>query len=203
MKGKIEEHADRAREDVRGWIRALGIRKIPPFLPNLITLSSILITAIASFLIATAHFSWAFIVFIASQFMDALDGAFAREYGLVSPYGAFLDSTVDRVNEFLWYLGMVYYFQKTGPGWALYLLISAMFLSFMVSYTRARLEGVGVECRVGVFTRMVRIYIMSAAVVFLIYSRYLALGTVAFLALGSLASSLQRVFCGIRKLKER
>ena len=198
----VEEKANEARYRVRRWIRALGLQKIPPYLPNLITFSGVVLTAISAYTIATGHFSWAFLIYIASQFMDALDGAFAREYGLVSRAGAFLDSTTDRLNEFLWYLGMGWYFYSKNNGWAVLLLAVTMFFAFMVSYTRARIEGLGAECKVGFFTRLVRVYVMAAVIVFLIYSLWLALAFVGILFLGSLITSLQRFFCGIKILKQ-
>ncbi len=197
----VEKKAEGARQQVRGWIRRLRIRKIPPFLPNLITFSGVILTGISAYCIATGHFSWAFLIFIASQFMDALDGAFAREFGLVSKAGAFIDSSTDRLNEFLWYLGTGWYFHSQGKSWVVFLLFTAMFFSFMVSYTRARMEGLGLSCSVGIFTRLVRVYIMSAVIVLLIYSQALALIFVGILLLGSAATAVQRFLCGIRNLR--
>ncbi len=202
MMEDIERKADEARIEVRGWIRALGLKKIPPYLPNLITLSGVILTAISAYTIATGHFSWAFIIYIASQFTDALDGAFAKEYGLVTRAGAFLDSTTDRLNEFLWYLGMGWYFYAKNNGWALLLLAITMFFAFMVSYTRARIEGLGGECKVGIFTRLVRVYVMAAVIVFLIYSQWVALAFLAILLIGSAFTALERFVCGIKILKE-
>ncbi len=199
----VEKSADEARGAVRVWIRKLGIKKIPPYLPNLITFSGVILTALASYTIATAHFSWAFLLFIASQFTDALDGAFAREYGLVSKAGAFIDSSTDRLNESLWYLGTGWYFYSTGNTLAVLLLALTFFFAFMVSYTRARIEGLGGECKTGLFTRLVRVYIMSSVIVFLIYSRTVALATIGILLLGCFVTTLQRFICGLRVLKEK
>ena len=200
-KNKLELQVNEAREEVKGWIRKLGIKRIPPWLPNFITLSGIFVTLWASYYIATGHFSSAFIVFIASQFLDTLDGAFAKQYGLVSKAGAFIDSSSDRLNEFLWYISFSYYFYRIGKEWVVFLLFTTMFFAFMISYTRARIEGLGEECRVGFFQRVFRIYVMSLVIVVIIYSVPLAIYIIWFLLIGSIVTVIQRLAYGVKILK--
>ncbi len=87
---------------------------------------------------------------IATGTLDVLDGAMARRRGDATPRGAFMDSVVDRYGECAVFAGLALYF---AGGLALWLVLAACFGAFMVSYTRARAEGLGVECRGGVMQR--------------------------------------------------
>jgi CDP-diacylglycerol--glycerol-3-phosphate 3-phosphatidyltransferase len=89
---------------------------------------------------------------------DALDGALARSTGQTSRFGAFLDSTLDRFAEIALYLGLLYLYRADPLATVLvYLSITG---SLMVSYTRARAEGLGLECKVGFFTRLERLGVL-------------------------------------------
>lgn len=97
--------------------------------------------------------------------LDTLDGALARALGQSRKFGAFLDSVLDRYTEFIIYLGVWYYFYKRGattPFFSLVILL-ILFGSLMVSYTRARAEGLGVRCLVGMFQRGERIVMLGVA----------------------------------------
>jgi CDP-diacylglycerol--glycerol-3-phosphate 3-phosphatidyltransferase len=96
-----------------------------------------------------------------------LDGAVARVSGLASRYGAFLDSTIDRAAEMLLFGGLLVYFTRQ-DGSSLYPLLTfcAAGSSFLVSYTRARAEGLGIPCSVGWMERPERLVLLMIAVVF-------------------------------------
>ena len=100
--------------------------------------------------------------------LDAIDGLLAREQGLVSPFGAFLDSTVDRYAEFFLFLGLLVYLILHRQGGLLEaaLVLSAMTGSLLVSYTRARAEALGFSCKVGVFTRFERLFLLAVGLIF-------------------------------------
>ncbi|OPL10674.1 MAG: hypothetical protein AVO38_16420 [delta proteobacterium ML8_D] len=100
--------------------------------------------------------------------LDAVDGLLAREQGQASPFGAFLDSTVDRYAEFFLFLGLLAYLMIDRQGGLLEaaLVLSAMTGSLLVSYTRARAEALGFSCKVGVLTRFERIFILAVGLIF-------------------------------------
>jgi len=94
---------------------------------------------------------------------DTLDGEVARALGRSSPKGAFLDSVLDRLSEFVVYLGL-FLFAGLAP-LDLTLLVGLLFASLSVSYIRARAEGVGIPCEVGMFDRATRVFILGLALI--------------------------------------
>jgi phosphatidylinositol phosphate synthase len=98
--------------------------------------------------------------------MDTLDGRYSRMSGKGTPFGAFLDSTLDRVEEGIVLTTVAVYFSTQGMNFAVGACVVAVLMSLMVSYTRARAEALGVECKVGLATRPVRVVILSIGLVF-------------------------------------
>ena len=97
---------------------------------------------------------------------DTLDGRYSRMSGKGTPFGAFLDSTLDRVEEGIVLTAVAAYFASRGDELAVGAVVVAVLFSLMVSYTRARAEALGVECKVGLATRAVRVVIISAGLLF-------------------------------------
>ncbi len=97
--------------------------------------------------------------------LDTLDGSLARATGQNKNFGAFLDSVLDRYTELMIYLGIWFYFYRNSADTSFYLLLILLILfgSLMVSYTRARAEGLGERCLVGFFQRGERIILLGAA----------------------------------------
>ncbi len=96
--------------------------------------------------------------------LDTLDGSLARATGQSKKFGAFLDSVLDRYTELMIYLGIWFYFYRNNAQTLYYLLILLiLFGSLMVSYTRARAEGLGERCIVGAFQRGERIILLGVA----------------------------------------
>ena len=106
------------------------------------------------------------VAFIAGSIMDTLDGRYSRMSGKGTPFGAFLDSTLDRVEEGIVLTAVAGYFALRGDRAAAAAVVVAVLASLMVSYTRARAEALGVECKVGIATRPVRVVILSIGLVF-------------------------------------
>ncbi len=106
------------------------------------------------------------IAFIAGSVMDTLDGRYARASGKGTLFGAFLDSTLDRVEEGLVLTAVAYRFALGGDEFAAAMCVVVVLGSLMVSYARARAEALGVECKVGLATRPVRVVILSIGLVF-------------------------------------
>lgn len=127
--------------------------------PNIITLLSLFLGVVA-FLFYWQGTFWAGAIFLfLCGIFDTFDGEIARQTDRVTKIGGFLDSTVDRLNEFLIYLGLFLYYY-THESAALFWIFTAMFGSMMVSYTRARGEGLGVSPQVGLFERLTRVIIL-------------------------------------------
>jgi CDP-diacylglycerol--glycerol-3-phosphate 3-phosphatidyltransferase len=98
--------------------------------------------------------------------MDTLDGRYSRMSGKGTLFGAFLDSTLDRIEEGIVLAAVAGYFAANGDDFAAAMCVVAVLGSLMVSYTRARAEALGVECKVGLATRPVRVVILSVGLVF-------------------------------------
>ena len=119
---------------------------------------------------------------------DALDGAVARESNRMSAFGAFLDSTLDRLSESAIFVGIVFFYADAGSSYGALLAGVAMSFSLLTSYARARAEGLGIECKVGLLERAGRVVILSAfsIVGLLTYGLFLV-------AAGALITTAQRI----------
>uniref|UniRef100_A0A7V0Z768 CDP-alcohol phosphatidyltransferase family protein n=1 Tax=candidate division WOR-3 bacterium TaxID=2052148 RepID=A0A7V0Z768_UNCW3 len=158
--------------------------------PNLITILSFIIALFAFIAYKNGVFWLGGIILFFSSILDTFDGEIARQTNRVTKFGGFLDSTLDRVNEFLIYLGLfVYYYHRMD--YVLYWILFALFGSLMVSYTRARGEGIGISPQVGLFERFVRL-------LFLIIGSFLGPEIMVYvliiIAAGTFITALQRIF---------
>jgi len=132
-----------------------------PVTPNTITWLGFLITVGAAALVVTGNLFAAGFVVLFAGFFDMLDGALARITNRVTRFGAVLDSTLDRLSEAVLLLSILIIFTR-GQQVAESLLVGiALFGSLMVSYIRARVEALGIECKVGLFTRPERVIILA------------------------------------------
>lgn len=130
--------------------------------PNLISTFGFLVTLAGAILIFQRSIIAGVVVFLLGGMMDILDGRVARETGLASKFGAFYDSTLDRVSEIVVYFSLYAYFRPLPSFWWVgYVVILAMVGSLMVSYTRAKAEALGVECKVGTMQRPERIVMLG------------------------------------------
>ena len=120
----------------------------------------------AAGLVVGRLFFLAGIAFIVGSIMDTLDGRYSRMSGKGTPFGAFLDSTLDRLEEGIVLTAIGAYFASRHNQAAVAAVVAAVLFSLMVSYTRARAEALGVECKVGLATRPVRVVILSIGLVF-------------------------------------
>ena len=134
--------------------------------PNAISMTGLVGNVIAAVLVTQQLFFLAGIAFVLGSVMDTLDGRYSRMSGKGTPFGAFLDSTLDRVEEGIVLTAVAAYFASRGDELAVAAVVVAVLFSLMVSYTRARAEALGVECKVGLATRAVRVVIISAGLLF-------------------------------------
>jgi len=134
--------------------------------PNAISLTGFALNVAAAALVVGRMFFLAGIAFIIGSIMDTLDGRYSRMSGKGTPFGAFLDSTLDRLEEGIVLIAVAAYFASRHDQVAVAAVVAAVLFSLMVSYTRARAEALGVACKVGLATRPVRVVILSAGLVF-------------------------------------
>ncbi len=165
--------------------------------PNAISMTGLVGNVIAAVLVVERYFFLAGIAFILGSVMDTLDGRYSRMSGKGTPFGAFLDSTLDRIEEGIVLTAVAAYFASQGDEAAVAACMLAVLLSLMVSYTRARAEALGVECKVGIATRPVRVVIMSAGLLFAkgagIFDFELLAPSVYVLAALSFVTTAQRI----------
>jgi CDP-diacylglycerol--glycerol-3-phosphate 3-phosphatidyltransferase len=134
--------------------------------PNAISLTGLAGNILAAVLVFERYFFLAGLAFIAGSVMDTLDGRYSRMSGKGTPFGAFLDSTLDRMEEGIVLTAVGAYFADRGNQTAVAATVAAVLFSLMVSYTRARAEALGVECKVGIASRAIRVVILSAGLLF-------------------------------------
>ncbi|MDM8000659.1 MAG: CDP-alcohol phosphatidyltransferase family protein [Dehalococcoidia bacterium] len=135
--------------------------------PNALTVIGFLVSAAAGALIAREYFLAGGLVVLFAGAFDLLDGPVGRATGKTSKFGGFLDSTLDRLSEAVVLAGIVAYYTFVEKAtWEPLLAYGCFAGSVMVSYLRARAEGLGIKCEVGIFTRAERVIFMSAGLVF-------------------------------------
>src|SRR5690242_21913923 len=160
--------------------------------PNAISLTGFALNIAAAALVVGRLFFLAGIAFIVGSIMDTLDGRYSRMSGKGTPFGAFLDSTLDRMEEGIVLIAIGAYFASRGDDFAVAATVAAVLFSLMVSYTRARAEALGVECKVGIASRAVRVVILSIGILFADLG-LLAPSVYVLAALGTV-TVLQRIF---------
>lgn len=147
--------------------------------PNAISLTGLALNVLAAVLVWERFYFLGGVAFVVGSIMDTLDGRYSRMSGKGTPFGAFLDSTLDRIEEGVVLTAVAADFAREGRSGAAAAVVVAALASLMVSYTRARAEALGVECKVGIATRPVRVVILAVG---LIFARGASLGDFSLLA---------------------
>jgi CDP-diacylglycerol--glycerol-3-phosphate 3-phosphatidyltransferase len=147
-------------------LRFMQSFKRVPFTPNQLTIGGFLLNVVAGALIYERHFVWATVAFVAGSLIDALDGALARAHDKGTPFGAFLDSTLDRMSEGVVLGAIALILAKDGETLALACVFVALVGSFLVSYTRAKAEAIGLKGEVGLMARAERIVLLAVVLPF-------------------------------------
>ncbi len=166
--------------------------------PNAISLTGLVLNVVAAVLVTQRLFFLSGVVFIIGSVCDTLDGRYSRMSGKGTPFGAFLDSTLDRMEEGIVLTAVAVVFAKRDMQFATAAVVIAVIASLMVSYTRARAEALGVECKVGIASRAVRVVILSIGILFADLD-LLAPAVYVLAALGSV-TVLQRILHVRRQL---
>jgi CDP-diacylglycerol--glycerol-3-phosphate 3-phosphatidyltransferase len=134
--------------------------------PNAISITGLILNVVAAVLVWQELYIAGGVAFIVGSVCDTLDGRYSRMSGKGTQFGAFLDSTLDRIEEGVVLTAVAAVFATHGDEVAAAATVLAVLASLMVSYTRARAEALGVECKVGIASRAVRVVILSIGILF-------------------------------------
>jgi CDP-diacylglycerol---glycerol-3-phosphate 3-phosphatidyltransferase len=195
--------------NVRAWFRG-RIGPLADFFldagisPNGVTAFQLAVSALSSAAYATGWIFTAGWLLLVAGTLDVVDGTMARTRGATSRRGAFIDSVVDRYGEAAVFFGMAVYFRHDA---ALWIVLAAFFGAFMVSYTRARAEALGAECKVGLMQRPERYVTLGAGSLATVVCSHLACAPVrgpllASLALVAVLANLTAVQRAVRAYRE-
>ncbi len=170
--------------------------------PNTLSIIALIAGMGAGVLFFFGKLFWAGIAIIICGIFDIIDGKVAVRTNQISLFGSIFDSTLDRYSEFFIYLGLAVHFRNH---WGLWLAILALLGSTMVSYTRARAEGLGIECRLGIMQRAERMVFLSSGTIvgslFKIFDPVM-IGVLGIIALFSNITAFQRTFF-VRKIERQ
>lgn len=147
-------------EPVARFLGSLGLT------PNAVTVLGFFLTVAVAGVLASGRLLLAGILLIFTLAFDAVDGTLARLLGQTTRFGAFLDSTLDRWAEVVLFVAIAWVMLQANNDLGVMLSIVALGTSLLVSYTRARAEGVGLQCKEGILTRFERLVILIAGLIF-------------------------------------
>ena len=164
--------------------------------PNAVTILGFIICCISAYYISAGSFLVGGLLVLFSGFLDIFDGALARKINQITDKGAFLDSTFDRLSESIALIGLIYYFSNSNETNFVLLTSVSIVFSLLISYLRARIEGLGYNSKSGFFTRPERVLLVSLGLIF--FSPEL---TVTLLALATAAGLFHRFLIFWRILK--
>jgi phosphatidylglycerophosphate synthase len=191
-------------------LKPLYVRLLAPFAaaakslrihPNAVTASGVVFSAIAAFFISSGSWFLGAVCIGVCACMDGLDGLLANVTEKKTRFGAIFDSTSDRITEIFWFLGLLVFYCRQRPmgEWEIYCTFLAMGASMMVSYVRARCEGVSVPCKGGLLQRPERIIIL---IVCLIAGQAVMRWGLYLLVFTALATVIQRLIIAYNVCKK-
>jgi CDP-diacylglycerol--glycerol-3-phosphate 3-phosphatidyltransferase len=152
--GRYKGEVDRVAEPVARALLRARVR------PNQLTVLGLCVSALSAVAFASDRQRWGGVLLALAGACDILDGALARASDQVSPFGAFLDSVLDRYSDLLVLAGLIVLFGRFGRGADVVATLAALMGTVMVSYTRARAESIGVECKIGLMERGERLLVL-------------------------------------------
>jgi CDP-diacylglycerol--glycerol-3-phosphate 3-phosphatidyltransferase len=177
--------------------------------PNALTTAGVSLCLVASVVVFFEYRSpWLFywlgaFLFVVGSILDILDGALARAGGKTTPFGAFLDSTTDRVGEAAMLGAIALVFHRYDHPVALALAFAGVAGSLLVSYTRARAEALGLKGDVGIGSRAERVVVITAGLVLAPISIWLLVAAISLLTATAWITVLQRILFVRKQLEER
>jgi CDP-diacylglycerol--glycerol-3-phosphate 3-phosphatidyltransferase len=195
---------DRVKNGYTTGARSLASRSIVGLTrtrvtPNALTAAGVTLCVVASAIVLfedrnTWLFYWvAAVLFVVGSILDILDGALARAGGKATPFGAFLDSTTDRVGEGAMLGAIALIFHRHGHAVAIAITFAAVVGSFLVSYTRARAEALGLRGDVGLGSRAERVVVITAGLILAPISIWLLVAAIGLLTATAWLTVLQRI----------
>lgn len=175
--------------------------------PDALTAAGVGLSIAGAVAVYFEHLGWGFFwlgaaLFVVGAILDILDGALARSRGSASPFGAFVDSTVDRVGEAFMLAAIALVLMRWENEWGVALAFAALAGSFLVSYTRARAEALGLKGDVGLGSRAERVVVITAGLVLAPLHELVLPLTIAVLAATAWVTVLQRVLAVRRQLRD-
>ncbi len=189
LRDRIHRSLDRRLLPLCRVLAGFGVR------PNQITLAGTLVCLLGAVLVAGDRLVLGGLVWLAGSALDMVDGALARSQDQVSRGGAFLDSTLDRISEGVLFIAIAYHFAAQGAALEAALTVVALLGALLVSYTRARAEALGAECKVGIITRAERVVLLGFGLCL-----ELVAPTIVLLALLGAVAVAQRIHHTLREL---
>jgi len=189
----IKRLKDDGRNILSPFARFLTKRNVSP---NLLTVFGVILSICSVFFYAKGRFLFAAILLAAGGLFDVLDGDVARREGRVSNRGAYLDSNLDRISEFVPLFGIMLYYMKDSFLFAS-LTVILMFGSLMVSYTKARAEGLGIECKIGFADRPFRMLFLITGS---LCGPRVFIAFLIFLIVAVYVTFLRRIIYSVRRL---
>jgi len=186
---------ERFESATTGLVEALAVRGVTP---TQVSLAGLAVTVSSAPLIATGWLSLAAFAFGFGSLADALDGALARRLGVVSDFGAFLDSTLDRIGEAAGLAGLAAFFAARGEIWPVVVVVIALAGGNLTSYVRARAESLGIACSDGWMSRTERVFVFALGLLL-----HLPVLMIHVLALATCVTAAQRFLAVRRALAER
>jgi CDP-diacylglycerol--glycerol-3-phosphate 3-phosphatidyltransferase len=162
--------------------------------PNAVTIVGFITTACAAVILFLGHIRLGGLLILLGGLCDIVDGTLARYSNKATRFGALFDSTVDRYTEFIMFFGIAAYFLLNNDYWSAVAVFLALCGSLMVSYTRARAEGLGFEARIGLMQRPERIVIIGLGALIHPIALKFAMWLVAFFANYTAAQRIMYVY---------
>ena len=161
-------------DPIGGFLNRLGLT------PNMVTILGLIGNSIGAYYLARGEMLTGGLLVLILTPIDALDGTMARLRGEPSDFGAFVDSVSDRYSELIIYGGLLYHFLNLGEPLGGMLVFTAAAGSVLVSYVKARAEGLGYHAKVGILTRVERYLVLAPSLVF--NQLYIGLAIIAVFA---------------------
>jgi CDP-diacylglycerol--glycerol-3-phosphate 3-phosphatidyltransferase len=194
---RIQQYARRIAEVIVSPLAAIGMT------PNMATLLGLLLNVVVAGIIASGNLRLGGLMLLLAGLFDMVDGALARVRNQKTTFGAFLDSTLDRYSEGIVLLGVILFALSIHTpavrDWIIILAYVAALSSLLVSYARARAEGLGMSLKSGLMARPERLLLLAAGMI--IGGESWLLWTLAFLAVASTFTAIQRIFTVWLKLR--
>jgi CDP-diacylglycerol--glycerol-3-phosphate 3-phosphatidyltransferase len=185
-KTTVKNRLRRLLDPIVGPLAAAGVS------PMAVTAAGLVLSLAGAVAIARGELVAGAVILVVSGLCDAIDGSLARRSGRESVFGAFIDSTLDRVAELSYFGALVVYYaaREDGGRYAVPLVVIALGGSLLTSYTRARAEGLGMDCRVGLLERPERVALLVLGLLFGGTALY---AVIACLAVLTLVTTIQRI----------